>query len=163
MAAPAFQDHATDASIPDVVDRISPAVVSIYSSRPVAVDDTPRFVPWEQTPGFEQSLGSGVIVGPDGIILTNNHVVDHAKDVRVVLNDRREFRDIRSGSASAICAAPLGIDSLNFQPAASVEERAAQTVGLQTGVRPMISRAERGYPHAQQVANDNGRFEPSRA
>ncbi len=40
----------------------------------------------------EQSLGSGVIVSPEGYILTNNHVVDGATDVRVTLSDKREFK-----------------------------------------------------------------------
>jgi serine protease Do len=39
----------------------------------------------------EQSLGSGVIVRPDGIIVTNNHVIEGGQDIRVSLTDRREF------------------------------------------------------------------------
>jgi serine protease Do len=40
-------------------------------------------------PRFEHGLGSGVIISPDGYIVTNNHVVDGATDIRVTLNDRR--------------------------------------------------------------------------
>jgi serine protease Do len=40
---------------------------------------------------WEQSLGSGVLVKPEGILLTNNHVVEHATEVRVTLADKREF------------------------------------------------------------------------
>ena len=40
----------------------------------------------------EQGLGSGVILTPDGYILTNNHVVDGATGVRVTLADKREFK-----------------------------------------------------------------------
>jgi serine protease Do len=40
----------------------------------------------------ERSLGSGVIVSPEGYILTNNHVVDGATDVKVTLSDKREFK-----------------------------------------------------------------------
>ncbi|MBI3485023.1 MAG: Do family serine endopeptidase, partial [Acidobacteria bacterium] len=40
----------------------------------------------------EKSLGSGVVVSPDGYILTNNHVVDGATDIQVFLNDKREFK-----------------------------------------------------------------------
>jgi serine protease Do len=42
-----------------------------------------------QGPRVEHGLGSGVIISPDGYIVTNNHVVDSASDIRVTLNDRR--------------------------------------------------------------------------
>ena len=39
----------------------------------------------------DNSLGSGVIVGADGVIVTNNHVVEGGQEITVALNDRREF------------------------------------------------------------------------
>ena len=42
-----------------------------------------------QQPQYEHGLGSGVIISPDGYIVTNNHVVDGATDIRVTMNDRR--------------------------------------------------------------------------
>lgn len=42
-----------------------------------------------QGPRVEHGLGSGIIISPDGYIVTNNHVVDSASDIRVTLNDRR--------------------------------------------------------------------------
>jgi serine protease Do len=85
-----------------VVKRALPAVVSVSSSKIVRTPDNSIFSdPFfrqffgnqSQTPRkqWEHSLGSGVIVSPEGYILTNNHVVDGATDVRVTLSDRREF------------------------------------------------------------------------
>ncbi|HEU4413178.1 MAG TPA: Do family serine endopeptidase [Candidatus Angelobacter sp.] len=42
-----------------------------------------------QSPRVEHGLGSGIIISPDGYIVTNNHVIDSASDIRVTLNDRR--------------------------------------------------------------------------
>ena len=46
-------------------------------------------MPQRQQPRIEHGLGSGVIISPDGYIVTNNHVVDGATDVRVTMSDRR--------------------------------------------------------------------------
>lgn len=84
-------------SFSQVAAKASPAVVNVYASRVVrqmAID--PRFaqfglmmgVPQERVQG---SLGSGVIVRADGIIVTNHHVVEKAQEMKVVLSDRREF------------------------------------------------------------------------
>jgi serine protease Do len=81
-----------------------PAVVNIASSRVVKVPMEPFFYdpffgqlfgsrrhmpPAKQR---ERGLGSGVIVSSDGIILTNNHVVEKATEIRVILPDKREFK-----------------------------------------------------------------------
>jgi len=48
-----------------------------------------RFQMQPQQPQYEHGLGSGVIISPDGYIVTNNHVVDGATDIRVTMSDRR--------------------------------------------------------------------------
>src|SRR5215468_8765168 len=64
----------------------------------------------------EKSLGSGVIVSPEGYILTNNHVVDGATDVRVTLSDKREFEAKVVGTDPKTDVAVLKIDGSNLKP-----------------------------------------------
>ena len=74
----------------------SPAVVSINTSKaaetgPQAGDPWFRFFFGEQGPSQPQAgLGSGVIVSPAGYILTNNHVIEEADEIEVILNDGRK-------------------------------------------------------------------------
>jgi serine protease Do len=86
-----------------VLKAALPAVVSITSSRVVKVPQMPFFndpffqqffggqVPHGQQQQRERGLGSGVIISPDGYILTNNHVIDKATEIKVMLPDKRQF------------------------------------------------------------------------
>ena len=60
--------------------------------------------------GRERGLGSGVIVSPEGYILTNNHVVEGATDVRVTLSDKREYKARIIGTDPRIDIAVLKIE-----------------------------------------------------
>jgi serine protease Do len=64
----------------------------------------------------EKALGSGVIVSPEGYILTNNHVVDGATDVQVTLSDKREFKARIVGADPKTDVAVLKIDAKNLAP-----------------------------------------------
>lgn len=84
-----------DLSFAPLVREASPAVVNVFTERMVSNRVSPMeqlffgdMIPKQRR---QNSLGSGVIVSPDGVIVTNNHVIDGADSFRVVLNDRREF------------------------------------------------------------------------
>ena len=88
--APALTSYA------DVLDTVRPAVVSVYSSKIVRqqVPEIFRQLYGPNVQGREQKmegLGSGVIISSDGYILTNNHVVAEADELKVRLNDDREL------------------------------------------------------------------------
>lgn len=77
--------------------KASPAVVSINTSKggsnkPQSQDPWFRFFYGEQEEQNPSGLGSGVIVSPEGHILTNNHVIEDADDIEVVLSDGRKTR-----------------------------------------------------------------------
>ena len=103
-----------DQAIPDVVERVGPAVVSIYMTREDSSPD--RGIPGHRL--RQRGLGSGVLVSPDGHVLTNNHVVERASDVRVVLADRREFKARILGTEKKTDLALLRVDGqdLPFVP-----------------------------------------------
>ena len=81
-------------SFAPVVRRAAPAVVNISSKRMVRQQVDPfwqLFGLGAPRNRIEGSLGSGVIVRPDGVIVTNNHVVEGGTEITVALADRREF------------------------------------------------------------------------
>ncbi|MBV9330663.1 MAG: Do family serine endopeptidase [Alphaproteobacteria bacterium] len=89
-------------SFAPVVRRVAPAVVNVYARSVVQTQANPLFNDplFQQFFGYspqfrqrvQQSLGSGVIVRSDGMILTNNHVVAGGQDIVVALADKREFK-----------------------------------------------------------------------
>jgi len=61
-----------------------------------------------------QGSGSGVIISPDGFIVTNNHVIDDADEINVILNDKREFKAKLIGTDSSTDIALLKIEASNM-------------------------------------------------
>jgi len=136
--APAPAPIAAGVTLPDftaIVARNGPAVVNIRvvgSTKTSAQRGGPQFD--EDDPFFEFfrrfqgpqgprgqqrdrpvfGAGSGFIISPDGVILTNAHVVRDAKEVTVKLNDRREFRARVLGSDPKTDVAVLKIDAKNL-------------------------------------------------
>src|SRR5216683_4016952 len=83
-----------------IVQRVQPAVVNVYAAKMVQnrnpLLDDPIFrrffgVPGQQPEQMQRSLGSGVMVDPSGLVVTNNHVIEGADQVKVSLSDKREF------------------------------------------------------------------------
>ena len=133
-AAPAaIGAPAAATSYAGVVDQIAPAVVTIRSERRVRrvsqdLPDDPRLRDFFEQFGFGRGprqpqrperraggLGSGVIVRPDGYILTNHHVVDEAEQVTVDLTDGRSFKAKVVGTDEPSDLAVLKIDGANLQ------------------------------------------------
>ncbi len=130
-----------------IVKEVLPSVVNISSSKVVrtpnqfaqGLPDNPMFrqffgrqfgqrgpeIPKQRR---EQSLGSGVIVSPEGYILTNNHVVDGATDVKVTLSDRRELKAKIIGTDPKTDVAVLKLEGSNF-PAITLGDSSKVQVG----------------------------------
>ncbi|RKE96475.1 trypsin-like peptidase domain-containing protein [Sulfitobacter guttiformis] len=108
VAAPLFAQEVPQTAVQmqlsfaPVVKQAAPAVVNIYAKVVQEVRRTPlqsdpfferffRDPAADPKPRVQNSLGSGVILSADGIVVSNYHVVGMATDIRVVLTDRREF------------------------------------------------------------------------
>jgi Do/DeqQ family serine protease len=83
-----------------IVQRVQPAVVNVYAAKIVQnrnpLMDDPLFrrffgLPGGQQEQMQRSLGSGVMVDPSGLVVTNVHVIEGADQVKVSLSDKREF------------------------------------------------------------------------
>jgi Do/DeqQ family serine protease len=83
-----------------IVQRVQPAVVNVYAAKVVQnrnpLLDDPMFRRFFGVPGgpqeqMQRSLGSGVMVDASGLVVTNNHVIEGADQVKVSLADKREF------------------------------------------------------------------------
>jgi serine protease Do len=71
-------------------------------------------IPRQQQPRIEHGLGSGVIISPDGYIITNNHVIDGAVDISVTMSDRRILRAKLVGADPLTDLAVLKVNATNL-------------------------------------------------
>jgi len=128
-STPINRDARLGTSFAPVVKKAAPSVVTIYSSRTVRVQPMPN--PFRNNPMFrqffgdqlppddqpqsrkEQGLGSGVIISPDGYILTANHVVNGADEIKVSFSDdnKKEYIARLVGTDPQTDVAVLKIDA----------------------------------------------------
>ena len=110
------------ASYADIVEPVQKTVVSVYSKKTVRerVSANPLMrqlfgdVPDQEREHKEEGLGSGVIISPDGYILTNNHVVEGADELKVGLTDDREYIAKVIGTDPKTDVAVIKIDAENL-------------------------------------------------
>ncbi|MBP0129444.1 MAG: DegQ family serine endoprotease [Nitrospira sp.] len=118
----------------EIAKSVKPAVVNIAAARTGKSGEEPQGSHFDN-PFFrrffgdelkrerpkepkEKGQGSGVIVDPSGLIITNNHVVDKADDIRVVLSDKREFKARLIGTDSKTDIAVIKIEATGLSPIA---------------------------------------------
>ena len=118
----------------EIAKSVKPAVVNIAATRTGKAGEGPQGSPFDD-PFFrrffgdefkrdmpkerkENGQGSGVIVDPSGLIITNNHVVNKADDIRVVLSDKREFKAKLIGTDSKTDIAVIKIEATGLSPIA---------------------------------------------
>jgi len=136
---------------PDFVDlakQLTPSVVNISTSKDVSPRQRfrqPRTNPFQgdpfsdfferffeqmpQRPYKQRSLGSGFIISAEGYILTNNHVVSGADEIKVKLSDGREFKGTVKGTDEKLDLALIKIDSNDRLPVAALGDSDAIEVG----------------------------------
>ncbi|MDH4186880.1 MAG: S1C family serine protease, partial [Nitrospira sp.] len=116
----------------EIAKSVKPSVVNIAATRTGKAGEGPQGSPFDD-PFFrrffgdefkrempkerkEKGQGSGVIVDPSGVIITNNHVVNKADDIRVVLSDKREFKATLIGTDSKTDVAVIKIEATGLSP-----------------------------------------------
>ncbi len=135
---PKISDEAVDfltktgQAMAQIADAVKPSVVNISTTKVEKISVSP-FAPFFDDPFFRRffddrfshpdlpkkrkiaSLGSGVIVSADGYIMTNNHVVKDAEEIKVRFPDKREFEGKIIGTDPKTDLAVIKIDAINLQ------------------------------------------------
>ena len=175
---------ALDNAMETLAARVTPAIVNVAVTSKTKVDDQAQaeipdemrrffgpgfnFPHQQQGPQIEHGIGSGVIISPDGYIVTNNHVVDGAVDMRVTMSDRRVLSAKLIGTDPLTDLAVIKVDGHNLPSVPwgdATKLRPGQTVlafgnpfGLRfTVTRGIVSALNRPNPSASD-ARKPGQF-----
>jgi serine protease Do len=162
---------ALDRAMETLASRVTPAVVNVTVTSRTKPDMTGQQIPQDmqqffgqgspfggfgqffgphmheqQQPQIEHGLGSGVVISPDGYIVTNNHVVDGATDIRVTTSNRRVMKAKLIGTDPLTDLAVIKVDATDLASVPwgdSKEVRPGQTVlafGNPYGFRFTVTR-----------------------
>jgi serine protease Do len=137
--APVNRTQDLQSSYAPIVGKVAPSVVKIFVSSSVPQtqllgQDQQLFrrffgqIPQSSGPMLQHGLGSGVIVSSDGYILTNNHVVKNAKEIRVTLTDGRTFNAKVVGTDPETDVALIKVEANNL-PALTLADSNKVEVG----------------------------------
>ncbi len=143
--SPLLRDVKDGTSFAPIVEKVAPSVVKVFvtmkaSENPMSNPDMEFFRRFfggeglnQMNPGrpnapTEHGLGSGVIVSPDGYILTNNHVVNNASEIQVALNDGRQFTAKVIGTDPQTDVALIRINAENL-PALTLTDSSKVEIG----------------------------------
>jgi len=130
----------------DVVERLNPAVVNIDATArgrdsrrrrgrssppevPDPFDGAPDFGPRSDRDAPHRGAGTGFIIDPDGSILTNNHVIDHADRITVKLSDGRSLRARVVGADPDTDIALIKVDGQSGLPVAPLGDSSTLRMG----------------------------------
>ena len=144
---PLVRDGKDGTSFAPIVQKVAPSVVKVFVTMKAKATENPMSNPDmeffrrffggdglnQMNPGqpdapTEHGLGSGVIVSPDGYILTNNHVVSEASEIQVALNDGRQFTAKVIGTDPQTDVALIKINAENL-PALTLTDSSKVEIG----------------------------------
>ena len=142
---PLVRDVKDGTSFAPIVQKVAPSVVKVFVTMKASENSMSnpdmeffrRFFggeglnqmnPGQLNSSTEHGLGSGVIVSPDGYILTNNHVVNQASEIQVALNDGRQFTAKVIGTDPQTDVALIKIDAENL-PALTLTDSSKVEIG----------------------------------
>jgi serine protease Do len=156
---------ALDHAMETVAARVTPAIVNVavtskVKASPVSGNEGdaeqffqrffgqggPQMQQMQPRPQIEHGIGSGILISPDGYIVTNNHVVDGATEIRVTMNDRKTYTAKLIGTDPLTDLAVIKVNGNDFPSVpwgSSTELRPGQTVlafGNPFGFRFTVTR-----------------------